>query len=367
MTHSHLIPLQDIPASGARAAHSLRVGELELLAIPQLAYDVPGTPAHINGGDSGTELLLLRREGDRFTPWGTLPAPGGEDAESFTIGDRTFLAVAGIRTGAGPYDYQVPSVVHEWTGSGFTPFQSFDGFAAKQWRHFTVDGRHFLALAQGVALPHTKDINRPSALYTWDGTRFTHFQDIDSRWGYNWHPFTTGGHFFLAHADHAAPSVLHRWDGTRFVAHQDLAPTGGRAFTTFQDPGGDDTYLVVARIDGPSRVLRRDAATGTFTEHQSLDGPGGRELALVRTDRALYLIRVNFIHGTPADPTAALMSQIYRWDKDHLELVEEFPTTGGTDLEVLPSAEGPLVVQSNALSPDLRFSAHVRVYRFTDR
>ncbi|MFJ5262471.1 hypothetical protein ACIQAC_18595 [Streptomyces sp. NPDC088387] len=366
MTHTHLTLIQDIPASGARAAQPLRVGDLELLAVPQLAYDVPGTPAHMNGGDSDTELLLLSRDGDHFSPWGTLPAPGGEDAEHFTIDGRTFLAVASIRSGAGPYDFTVPSVLFEWTGGTFEPFQVFDGFAAKQWRHFTIDGRHFLALAQGVALPAHAADNRPSAIYEWDGARFTHFQDIPSRWGYNWHAFTAGGHTFLAHADHVDPSVLYRWTGDAFVAHQDLAPAAGRAFATFDDDAGDHTYLVVACINDDSRLLRWDSAADRFTDHQRLAGAGGRELALVQTPRARYLVRVNFIHGTPADPTAALMSQIYRWDKDHLELVEEFPTTGGTDLAVLDGADGPLLVQTNALSPELRFSADVRVYRFTD-
>ncbi|MFJ6658839.1 hypothetical protein ACIQNG_21180 [Streptomyces sp. NPDC091377] len=371
MTDTHptslLTLVQDIPASGARAVQPLSVDGTDLLAVPQLAYDIPGAPAHMNGGDSETELLLLRRDGDRFTPWATLPAPGGEDAESFTIGDRTFLAVASIRSGAGPYDYTVPSVLHEWTGDTFEPFQVFDGFAAKQWRHFTIGDRHFLALAQGVAVPGHEDDNRPSLIHTWDGTRFVPFQDIPSRWAYNWHPFTVGGHTFLAHADHVDPSVLYRWDGARFVAHQELADRAGRAFATFTDPDGEDTYLAVARIDDGSRLLRWDSAAGRFVDHQRLTGAGARELALVRTDRALYLVRVNFIHGTPADPTADLTSQIYRWDKDHLELAEEFPTTGGTDLAVLDGAQGPLLVQSNGLSPDLRFSAGVRVYRFTDR
>ncbi|MGW1208556.1 hypothetical protein ACWD5F_02850 [Streptomyces sp. NPDC002499] len=366
MTSTHLNLIQTIPASGARAAQPFTVGGLDLLAIPQLAYDVPGSPAHMNGGDSETETLLLRREGDRFEPWGSLPDPGGEDAEFFTIGDRSFLAVASIRNGAGPYEYAISSMLHEWDGIRFVPFQAFDGFAAKQWKHFTVDGRHFLALAQGVALPHLADQNRPSVIYAWDGTRFTHFQDIPSRWGYNWHAFTVGGHTMLAHADHVDPSVLYRWDGTRFVPHQTLAPVAGRAFATFDDPAGNGTYLAVARIDDGSQVLRWDPAADRFVEHQKLTGAGARELAVLRTDRALYLIRVNFIHGTPADPTAALMSQLYRWDGDRLDVVEEFPTTGGTDIAVLPGATGPLIVQTNALSADLRFAAESRVYRFAD-
>ncbi|WP_210583260.1 hypothetical protein [Streptomyces sp. GESEQ-35] len=362
--NTYLNLIQTIPASGARAAEAFRVGDLELLAIPQLAYDIPGTPAQMNGGDSETEMLLLRRNGDRFEQWGTLAAPGGEDAEFFTIGDRAFLAVASIRTGAGPYDYTIPSLLFEWDGARFLPFQAFDAFAAKQWRHFTVEGRHFLALAQGVALPHLAEQNRPSAIYAWDGRRFAHFQDIPSQWAYNWHAFEAGGHTLLAHADHVGPSVLYRWEGGRFVPRQDLAAAAGRAFATFDDPAGSGTYLVVACIDDGSRVLRWESTTGRFVEHQKLMGAGARELAVVRTARGLYVIRVNFIHGVPAEPTAALMSQVYRWDEGRLDVVEEFPTTGGTDIAVLDSAAGPLIVQTNALASDLRFAAGSCVYRF---
>jgi hypothetical protein len=366
MTSTYLSQIQTIPTSGARAAQPIQVDGLQLLAIPQLAYDIPGTPAHMNGGDSETEVLVLRRHGDRFDPWGKLAAPGGEDAEFFTIGNRAFLAVASIRTGAGPYDFAVPSAVFEWDGTEFLPFQAFDGFAAKQWRHFTVGDRHFLALAQGVAIPGHDSPNRPSVIYTWDGRRFVHFQDIPSQWAYNWHAFTVDDVTWLAHADHAAPSVLYRWDGQRFLPHQQLAAAGGRAFATFDDPAGGGTYLVVACIQDGSQVLRWDATTERFVAHQRLKGAGARELAVVRTARGLYVIRVNFIHGTPAAPTAALMSQIHRWDEGRLEVVDEFPTTGGTDVAVLDSAAGPLIVQTNALTADLRFAAETIVYRFTD-
>ncbi len=270
-----------------------------------------------------------------------------------------------IRGGASrPYDFTVPSRIFEWDGAEFAPFQSVDGFAAKQWRHFSLDGEHFLALAQGVAVPGHEEENRPSAVLRWDGKRFVHFQDIESRWGYNWHFFTVSGTAFLAHADHAASSVLHRWDGTSFVAHQELAARTGRAFATFDADG--DTYLVVACIGEGSRVLRWDAEAEYFVRHQDLDGAGARELAVVRTLGGLYVIRVNFIDGTPDSPVAALLSQVYRWDAGRLTVVQEFPTTGGTDLTVLDSPDGPLVVQTNALAADLRFATNSVVYRFSD-
>src|SRR5580692_9140149 len=150
-----------VSASGARAIAPFRLDDRAYLAIPQLAYDAPGSPPGMNGGDSDTDLLLLRFDGSSWGPAGALPAPGGEDAEFFTIGGRAFLAVASVRSGAGPYSYTVGSVVHEWNGDRFEPFQRFPTFAAKQWTHFTLEDRHFLALAQGVWLPHTRGETRP--------------------------------------------------------------------------------------------------------------------------------------------------------------------------------------------------------------
>ena len=91
-----LTEVQRIPTSGARAVARVRVGDLDLLAIPQLAMDVPDGAPGMNGGDSDTELQLLCRAGGAgtsFDPWGTLHAPGGEDAEFFTVGDRAFRLV----------------------------------------------------------------------------------------------------------------------------------------------------------------------------------------------------------------------------------------------------------------------------------
>src|SRR5580700_7485805 len=109
-----LTEIQRIPTSGARAVAAFTVAGRQVLAIPQLAYDAPGSPAGMNGGDSDTDLLLLRFDGSGWESAGALQAPGGEDAEFFTIGGRAFLAVASIRAGAGPYRYAVGSVVYEW-------------------------------------------------------------------------------------------------------------------------------------------------------------------------------------------------------------------------------------------------------------
>ena len=314
----------------------------------------------MNGGDSGTDLLLLNRAGGRVGPWATLPAPGGEDAEFFTIGDRSFLAVASIRTGAGPYEFAATSTIFEWRDGEFAPFQEVPTFAAKQWKHWRIGGRHFLGLAQGVVVPpgHAGEAaNRDSMVYEWTGERFAEFQRIPSRWAYNWHAFQAGGEFFVAHAEHAGPSVLYRWDGARLQPHQTLAGESGRAFATFGD--GGETYLVVACIAAPTRVLR--LAGGQFTEIQVLGGLGARELAVARCCGRTLLIRVNFILGTPADPQPVLDSQVYEWDGGKLHEVATFPTCGGTDVAILSDGDGSAgpveLIVTNSLTPELRFAA----------
>jgi EPTP domain len=351
--------LQRIPTTGARAVAPFRVSGEQWLAIPQLAADAPGTPDGINGGTSDTTVLLLKA-GDRgFSPAGQLPVGGGEDVEVFSIGDRMFAAVASIRLGSGPYDFSTRSPLFEHDGSSFVPFQEFDTYAAKEFRHFRAGGHDFLGIAQ----------NAPggtitSTLMRWDGDAFSPFQELPSVAGYNMAAFELNGATYLAHADHAAPSRLYRFDGARFVDHQELLPSGGRAFLHLSDPTGH--YLAVARIDGDSLLLRWDG--DRMLPHAVIPGgAGGREFARIDTANGTYVLRVDFIHGTPADPQPDLMSHVYRFRDGSLTRVGGFRTTGGTDIAVLP---GQRFAVSNGLAavprPGHTFAADTVIYSFDD-
>ena len=350
--------LQRIPTSGARAVETFTVDGLELLAIPQLAMDVPGQEPHMNAGDSNTDLLLLQRVNGCFVPFSTLPAPGGEDAEFFTIDDQAFLAVASIRSGSGPYQLAIDSEIYRWEAGGFVPFQTVATFAAKQWKHWHIGDRHFLGLAQGVRLPGTEDQNRDSMVFEWDGSSFVEQQRISSQWAYNWHPFEINGTFFVAHAEHLDASILYRWDGAQLQPHQALSERGGRAFATFESE--EQFYLLVASLLEPPRLMRWE--DDRFEGVQVLEGLGARELTVVDIDDRLFVIRINFILGTPADPDPVMDSQIYEWRSGSLQLIAEFPTTGGTDVAVVAHTDPVQFVVSNSLSPEVRFAAETVVY-----
>jgi hypothetical protein len=351
--------LQRIPTTGARAVAPFRLSGEQWLAVPQLAADSPGTPDGINGGTSDTTVLLLKEGAGGFARSGELPVGGGEDVEVFSIGDRLFAAVASIRSGSGPYDYATTSSLFEHDGSAFVLRQEFETYAAKEIRHFRAGGHDHLGIAQNAP-----GGTLSSVVLRWDGDAFAPCQTLPSVAGYNIAVFEIEGITYLAHADHAAPSLLYRFEGGRFVEHQELLPYGGRAFLQLSDPTGH--YLAVARIDGDSLLLRWDGRK--LRAHAVIPGgPGGREFARIDTPSGTYVLRVDFIHGTPADPQPDLTSHVYRFHDGMLTQVGGFRTTGGTDIAVLP---GRRFAVSNGLTaaprPGHTFAADTVIYSFDD-
>lgn len=356
-----LIEHQRLATNGARAVVPIIADGRQYLAIPQLSKDVPDTPAHMNGGDSDTGALVYRWENGQFVEDIGLPLSGGEDIEVFEFRNQQFLVTAGVRQGHGPYQYNIDQVLYKRSGAGWEPFQTFPGFAAKQWHFFEIGERAFLALAQGVTLGHIEATNpRHSRIFEWDGSQFKEFQTLDGQWGYNWESFEIDGQYFLGYADHVDESQLYEWNGTSFVPFQVFAQKAGRCFRYFQVDG--ERLLAFANIQGESTLYRW--RNGVFEALQTLSGPGGRELCVVISGTALFLVQINFIEGEPSAPRTNLLSRIYKWENGQFDLVEEFPTSGGTDAAVF-NADGQLFLAvSNSLTTDVRFRTDTIVYRF---
>ena len=352
---------QRLPTSGARTAQPFRLDGDLYLAVPQLAVDSGQSVANMNGGDSDIDMIVYRWTDGRFVEHERLAVSGGEDALVFAVGGETLLATASVRSGGGPYDLNTPSHIFRRAAGVWRPFQDIDTFAAKQWHHFMIGKRHFLALAQGVTVPTAVPrVPRESRIYEWRDGGFVEFQVLDGKWGYNFAHFIIAGQHFLAYADHTSASLIYRWDGAGFVAHQHLAEHGGRAFRIFERDG--ETWLAFATIDGPSTLYRWDG--DRFAEHQPLGGVGGREFELISTDRGLYLVRICFIEGTPHDPKTDLLSQIYRWENGGLALAGQFTTFGGTDANAFTADGQMYLAVSNSLTPDIRFRQDAIIYRF---
>jgi hypothetical protein len=350
---------QRLATSGARCAHLFTLDAALYLAVPQLAEDVAGQPAHMNGGTSDVDAILYRWDAGQFVEHRRLPCPGGEDALFFQNGEGSFLAFANLRTGSGPYQINTQSLIYRDVGDDWELAETMPSFAAKQWHHFTIHSREFLALAQGLTLPHAKpEGHGRSVIFERDNGAWREFQILGGRWGYNWTDFEIDGQRFLAYADHVTPSLIYRWDGEAFVPYQTFAETTGRAFRYFRHDGAD--WLAFAAIGGASTLYRWNGEL--FVAHQSLGGPGGREFELIDSEHGLFLVRICFIEGTPADPKTDLQSQLFKWVDGRFELVEEFPTFGATDARYFQDDGQDYLVVSDSLTPDIRFRQDMVVY-----
>jgi hypothetical protein len=356
--------IQDLDTSGARAVETFVQDGTRYLVVPQLALDVPGQPAMITVGDSSNvDALVYRWQGGAFEAHARLRVPGGEDAEFFRIGERAFLATASLKSGTGPYELNVDSVIFELKNGAFTELQRVPTFAAKQWTHFAIGQRHFLALAQGVAMEGNVPRNpSQSALYEWNGERFVEFQVIDSVWGYNFAFFEIGEQRLLAYADHVAPSRVMRWNGARFEDFQSLQGKTGRAFQFFEH--GGEAWLAFACLHDDTVLLRWNGAG--FVPHQTLSGPGGREFTWREDAQGGELVQVNFLLGSREAPITPMTSVGYRFVDGRLAVRREFPTLGGTDACAFEHNGQAYLVIANSLSADIRFRTPSKVYRLDE-
>ncbi|MDH4560919.1 hypothetical protein [Pseudomonas sp. BN411] len=355
-----LVPVQQLETHCARCVQPFRMDGRLHLAVAQFARDIEGEMPSMHAGDSGIPTALYRWEGNGFAPTGELPSQGGEDAEYFEIGGRQFLAVANIRSGAGPYEYDVESVIyerHEWR---WLEFQAVPSFGAKQWRHFVIEGQHFLALAQGILVPGLETRHpATSRIYRWNGQGFEEFQVLEGRWGYNWTHVEYMGRHFLAYADHLLRSPVLEWREGRFQPWLEMDEEGGRAFAFFQEEG--ELLGVFASISGRT-LLGRFSDQG-FNALQDLGGPGGRELALLEHQGQRYLARVSFITGGREAPQTVQESELFQWRSGRFHKVAGFTTHGGTSAAWFLVDGQPHLAVANSLSPEVRFRNHSQVYR----
>lgn len=355
---------QTLPTSGARRAHIFEIEGMVRLVVPQLAEDIAERPANMNGGNADVDALLYRWEDGCFVEDSRLPCPGGEDALCFSNGEGTFLAFANLRTGSGPYQANIASLIYRREDGRWELDQSIPSFGAKQWHHFKIGDREFLALAQGLVIPNvplTPLGHGRSVIFERIEGEWKEFQIVGGRFGYNWHDFEIDGQHFLGYADQITPSLLYRWDGTQFVPYQTFADIGGRAFRFFNHEG--EQWLAFAAIGDDTTLYRWNGEL--FVKHQSLGGPGGREFELIESEHGLFLVRICFITGSPADPKTDLVSQIFKWSGGRFELAEEFPTFGGTSASHFVADGSDYLAVSNSLTPGVRFRQDMVIYRLS--
>lgn len=359
-----LNPIQYFNTTGARELTPFTLNDEHYLAVAQLAADIPNTSANMNGGDADVDVVILKKINEKYVEHQRIPGHGNEGATFFTMGKDSFLAIASIQSGPhAPFNQHTYSMLYRWDGHYFYPIQQFYTYAAKQWYYFTLGERHFLAVANGVITPNARkpEQKNNSMIYEWNGKQFTPFQTIPSSWGSSFKFFTIESTPYLAFADNIKQSSLYRWDGKQFIVHQQFKGDGGRAFEFFSIES--KYYLAYANIKSNSVIYQWDGKK--FTQYQVLDGAGGRNFASFSLDSEHYLFRVNFITGGREKPNTALQSPLYKWQNGQFVIVQNIPTFGGVSAHVF-TIDGLLYLTlANSLSKDIRFKVKSVLYEIT--
>ena len=351
-----LTEVQRIPTSGARAVESFRVGGRDLLAIPQLAIDVPGTAAGMNVGDSNTEMLILERRGGALLVLRHAPRPRWRGRG---VLHHRRPALPGGREH--PHRLRALLVPHRVVHLRVVgrPLRAVPDGRRHSPRSSGSTGRSATATSSGWPRAWTcrtfEGVNRHSVIFEWDGEQFVEFQIIPSQWAYNWHPFEVDGQFFVAHADHVGPKRPLRLGRLPLRRRtRSLLPSSGRAFAHFT--ATVTTSCVVAGLD---RALRSSCA-GTarrFVDHGHLEGLGARELRIVEVDGRRTADPGQLHPGYAGGARSPrLTSQVYEWRDGGFVTIAEFPTSAARTSRCSRVNGDIEFAVSNALTADVRFA-----------
>lgn len=350
-----------LATSGARGVISFNIDSDVFLAIPQLAEDIPDTPANMNGGNSNVSAIIYKWVDAKFVEFQQLAAPGGEHIAFHNFAGRDFLAVASIRSGSNPdFNAKINSTVYEWDGTKFTELQQIPTFAAKDSTFFEISGELYLGFAEGfMESPDDTSADTSSHLYRFNGSEFVALQALPTKWGYCLQHFTIGPKHFLAVADHLQASSIYQLQDGGFVYLQEInCDPGGRDIMPFEVAG--EYYLAYANLTHNSYIYRWNGSA--FVQHQELQNDGGRSFAQLEHAGELYVFLTNFITGTRDAPQTVHNAIVYKWQNGELSKVMHYQTSGGT-------ASCPFVIDgqnylavSNSLSADIRFRVDGMVY-----
>ncbi|MEM7038025.1 MAG: hypothetical protein AAF570_13665, partial [Bacteroidota bacterium] len=290
----YLHTFQSIPASGVKGSTVFRIGERIFLAFPQFSEDIPGVTSSLDSGNSDVDILLYEWTGEGFEIFQRIPSHGTRNIGYWELDGHHYIGSSCLRSGPDePYNLHTYSKVYEWDGTRFFPIQQFLTHSAKNTQGFELEGRHFLAIANGELLSSdaTPTDESASHIYEWKDGRFEHFQAIPSLAGFNWTYFNMDGAHYLIFVENSRASTIYKWDGKQFAELQSLDQHGGRHAVYFELDGGQ--YIAFANLAKESSIYKWDGSQ--FVQHQVFDFVGGHSFLFFQENGQSYLMSANYI------------------------------------------------------------------------
>ncbi|XP_033624010.1 thrombospondin-type laminin G domain and EAR repeat-containing protein isoform X2 [Fukomys damarensis] len=336
--------------------HSETLG-LEVFGIPQAGLFVA------TANRKATSAIYKWTDG-KFVPYQNIATHQAQSWRHFTIGKKVFLAVANF----GPNEKgQEFSVIYKWSHRKlkFTPYQRIATHSARDWEAFTVDGEHFLAVAN-----HREGDNHniDSVIYKWNPSSrlFEPNQTIATSGAYDWEFFTVGPYSFLVVANTfngtstRVHSHLYIWLVGSFRLFQSFLTFGAADWEVFRI--GDRIFLAVAnshsydvgmQLQNDSYVINSaiyelNVTAQTFVKFQDIPTCSALDWEFFSVGEDYFLVVANSFDGN----TFSVNSIIYRWQGyEGFVATHHLPTFGCRDWEAFSTAAGSYLIYSSAKEP----------------
>lgn len=296
---------------GTNAAHDWEYFSIEgyhYLAIANFYDDSLYTiDSDIYRWDADTEL---------FVPFQAIATNGAFSWKYFSIEDNHYLVVANYNNGSTQI---LDSVIYRWNGVSFVSYQTIGTSGAYDWEYFTIDGSVFLAVSN---YKNDSTCNIDSVIYKWNtGTSFfEEYQSIETNGASDWEYFSMNGDHYIAIANFYSDSIhninsrIYKWNTNTesFSLYQALPTNGAREWEYFEV--GENHFLMVANsfndisFNIPSTIYIWNANQQQFTINQTLATIGAFDLHYFTLDDEFFLAVGNRYDGT----TYNINSRIYK-------------------------------------------------------
>ena len=267
-----------------------------------------------------------------FEKFQEIPTKGAAAVKLFSIGDDLILVFAnyhGDNSG-----HKAKSVVYKMENKRFVLIQTLSTYGAYGIEHFTIDGVHYMAIANQYDAGSYK-LN--SVIYRWSTDKFEEFQVISTTGASGLKFFTIEGEHYLAVAEYhggsksSIDSFVYKWKQGRFMKYQNIPTDGARACDSTVI--ANETFLVYANYYHTQKKYNTESSVykwsgGHFLKFQSVQTQGAHSAKFFRVHGHIFLVFANYFTGSKHTTN----SPIYKWDGVKFTLFQEVPTKGAMDL-----------------------------------
>jgi len=230
--------------------------------------------------------------------------------------------------------HKAKSVGYKMENKRFILNQTLSTHGAYGIEHFTIDGVHFVAIANH----YDGGYKQNSVIYKWSKGKFEEFQVISTNGASGFKFFTIDGEHYLAVSEYnddstnSIDSFVYKWKQGRFVKYQNVPTDGARACDSTVI--ANETFLVYANYYHSQKKYNTESnvykwSGGHFLKFQAVRTQGAYSAKFFRVNGHVFLSFANYYTGSKNSTN----SPIYKWDGVKFTLFQEIATQGAAEMQ----------------------------------